>query len=196
MGNCNGLTVPWPYKPVQPILPNPPTRTPPEENKNRGPLPKLYPNRDPGGNQPLNGGDNGGDDNNGGNGEKIDCGDNGIGAYIAGFFEMEKYRKELVNRQWPGADKFYHCLAHCETARKYGRDVAAFWGASRELSDIFRHWQFTQKGRDWYAKDVEADIAADRAGINAPSNKSCVAACMDEFRPPPLSDGKRFTYSQ
>ena len=76
-----------------------------------------------------------------------------------------------------GADKYFHCMANCQAAKRGlgGRTAAEWISEIRELTDEYI------KGDPKSA--CEADRAANRQGRNFYPNKSCKENCKS-LRPP------------
>ena len=80
-----------------------------------------------------------------------------------------------------GADKYFHCLAHCCAAKKGARQTAVIIGLARELCDICRK-------RDRLLEeflDSMSDMEANQHGLNCPKDKSCKGWCS-KYRPKTL----------
>lgn len=78
----------------------------------------------------------------------------------------------MVERNFVGADKFYHCLAMCEVSSRGALDAsfAASVGVAREL------YQQHVKGEP--AMECAADNQANGLGIAAGlRNQSCASSC-------------------
>jgi uncharacterized protein RhaS with RHS repeats len=84
--------------------------------------------------------------------------------------------KEMRDKNVKGADRYYHCLAHCE-ANKASPATARAVGYGREAVDIgvnFCRRKNTAK-EQW--KDAKEDMKANQHGWNCPENKSCEEQC-------------------
>jgi RHS repeat-associated protein len=78
-----------------------------------------------------------------------------------------------------GADKYFHCLAHCCSAKKGAKQTAAIIGLARELCDICRN-----KSDNLLKEflDSMSDMEANQHGLNCPKDKSCKDWCA-KYRP-------------
>ena len=101
---------------------------------------------------------------------------------------LTDYFKEYLNMRKAntiGADKYFHCLAHCNLARATSKDFAKKMGRAREVSDNLLPYLLSglrgevseslKKG----LADSKEDLAANNAGINCDCNKTCVECCTD-----------------
>ena len=75
--------------------------------------------------------------------------------YIVGGVIMVRYYDEMRERNWIGADAYYHCLASCKAARCAGPGTSLNLGILREVSDAIRG-----RGRS------NDDIGSDPYGIS------------------------------
>lgn len=79
---------------------------------------------------------------------------------------------DMVERNFVGADKFYHCLAMCEASKQGALDAsfAASLGVAREL--------YQQHGKGEPPEECAADDRANGQGIAAGlQKKDCVSSC-------------------
>jgi serum amyloid A protein len=77
-----------------------------------------------------------------------------------------------------GADKYFHCLANCEAARR-----GAGGRAASHLVSYVREVYGVVKGDPW--DDVNEDMSANSCGRNAPPGQSCADTCRP-YLPPRL----------
>jgi RHS repeat-associated protein len=96
----------------------------------------------------------------------------------AAYTFLINYRK-MRKANTIGADKYFHCMAHCESAKKGAVQTAAALGAAREFCDILRN-----KGGDLWAEILDSmrDLAANLHGLNCPPDRSCKDWCS-KYRP-------------
>jgi hypothetical protein len=98
---------------------------------------------------------------------------------------MWYYYKEMKDKNFIGADKYYHCMAHC-TASALGPEgifVSLIVGYGREVIDypknIAKKNPKTHKGmtpsQSW--KDCIEDLDANAWGRNGPPNQPCTDRC-------------------
>jgi hypothetical protein len=116
-----------------------------------------------------------------------------IKEYLDGLNMMEERRQDMKEKNRIGADKFYHCLANCEVARKYGKDVSEFWGNVRELTDKYRPDHLIEnrikRGRAIIPEDHASDQKANEYGRNAPLLEySCWDWCLEKYPAGPTKD--------
>ncbi|MCG3197195.1 MAG: hypothetical protein GHCLOJNM_01680 [bacterium] len=87
------------------------------------------------------------------------------------------YYRLMKEANFIGADKYFHCMAHCESKKQCGAgDIARDYGRKREVIDSWLNW-FRGK-----PNDSESDIAANDLGLACPSDKECKDQC-DSVRP-------------
>lgn len=80
----------------------------------------------------------------------------------------------MVERNFVGADKFYHCLTMCEISSRGALDAsfAVTFGVAREL--------YQQYGKGELEEECAADNRANGQGVAAGlRNQSCPDACSD-----------------
>ena len=101
------------------------------------------------------------------------------------------YYQKMRDVNFIGADKYYHCIAHC-TATKVGPVGSLISGLvsnGREWVDFPHNLLKDPPGPDgpmdvfdsW--EDCSLDINANEVGRNTPPNKTCEEGCQ-QFRPP------------
>lgn len=76
-----------------------------------------------------------------------------------------------------GADKYYHCIAHCRATKEGpgGEFMSIIGGYGKEAKDVFKYGP----------SDCAEDLAANEQGRNAGSSQSCIDQC-NSLRPPGL----------
>jgi Zn-dependent M16 (insulinase) family peptidase len=79
---------------------------------------------------------------------------------------MWYYYDEMRDKNWIGADAYYHCLGSCKAARYAGPDVALVLGFAREATDWLR-------GNEWSNDDISANLC----GIFSSPLQSCEDRC-------------------
>ena len=82
-----------------------------------------------------------------------------------------------------GADKYFHCIAHCKVAKLYSPGMAKWLGILREVTDnMTKYVNSGLKGkvckelRDQLS-DSKEDLKANKTGYTSPSSKSCEETC-------------------
>lgn len=103
---------------------------------------------------------------------KVDpSGLNPIDEMMGGIGDFYRNWKEMRDKNTKGIDKFYHCMAHCESSRRgnTGTGTAYLLGECREVYGTF-------KGDP--KNDADADRQANWTGIEAGvTKKSCEMSC-------------------
>jgi hypothetical protein len=95
--------------------------------------------------------------------------------YWQGFFggagDLYRNYKDMRDANTIGADKYFHCMGHCEAARRGdgGRDVSELIGEGRE--------QFDEKVKGDSRSDCDTDRAANNQGRSGDPNKPCKQIC-------------------
>jgi hypothetical protein len=91
----------------------------------------------------------------------------------------DQYDK-MREANWKNSDKYFHCMANCEAAKK-GHSKGA-----KDLSDL-REW-FDEHIKGDSKQDCDADQEANKHGREAGENgEDCKSAC-DKYRPDGLPD--------
>ncbi len=88
-----------------------------------------------------------------------------VAEYGVGLGIMYYYYQQMKNKNWKGADKYYHCLASCKTTW-VGVGVSFDLGAGREVS------QYLGKG-EWDPGDWKANFR----GLSCPPFQRCEDRC-------------------
>ncbi|MCW5725040.1 MAG: hypothetical protein KIS81_08775 [Maricaulaceae bacterium] len=100
----------------------------------------------------------------------------------------------MVEHNFIGADKYYHCAANCEAAQRgeIGESVANVISDAREVSDVMREIIDQTLGRSdndfsEYIQDAREDLEANefgRAAPHQPGFQSCRVSCMHYWPSP------------
>jgi RHS repeat-associated protein len=91
--------------------------------------------------------------------------------FFGGAGDLYRNYKDMRDANTIGADKYFHCMGHCEAARRGdgGRDASELIGEGRE--------QFDEKVKGDSRSDCNADRAANSQGRNGNPNTPCKQVC-------------------
>jgi RHS repeat-associated protein len=100
--------------------------------------------------------------------------------------EFCKAYHDMVEANTIGADRYFHCMAHCNAAKKGGGGAALCLGLIREGCDNVRN-ACTKKNRPLrQCLDSLGDIAANLHGLHVAEHENCRDRCAI-YRPPGLA---------
>lgn len=85
-----------------------------------------------------------------------------------------KNYRDMRKANTVGADKYFHCLAHCCSAKKGAKQTAAILGLVREICDVCRN-----KSDNLLKEFVDSmsDMEANQHGLDCPKDKPCNDRC-------------------
>lgn len=115
-----------------------------------------------------------------------------------GWDDFRRNRDEMIRVGWKGGgggDKYYHCMANFEAARRgLGGEVAAIiLSYGREWTDFYRNF-YTDVTREFYAdavKDMAANFQGFVGGRRARKELRCFDACKS-LRPPGMENAEEY----
>ena len=109
--------------------------------------------------------------------------------FFRGSSDLYRNFKDMRDANTIGADKYFHCMGHCQASREGagGRDASEFIGEGRELTDEYINNPRKGIPKDKNKKDCDEDREANRTGRDGDRNKSCKEICSP-FRPSGLND--------
>jgi RHS repeat-associated protein len=91
---------------------------------------------------------------------------------------------EMKDKDVPGTDQFFHCLATCRATKATGQSsvVRQFMNSKEFLSDYPRgragfYGDRRRRSHDEMAQDVRVDQAANEQGMECPPGKTCEQNC-------------------
>jgi len=91
--------------------------------------------------------------------------------FFGGAGDLYRNYNDMRDANTIGTDKYFHCLGHCEAARRGdgGKDASELIGEGREL--------FDEKIKGDSRKDCNADRAANNQGRSSNPNIPCKQVC-------------------
>jgi RHS repeat-associated protein len=100
--------------------------------------------------------------------------------FFGGAGDLYRNYRDMRDANTIGADKYFHCMAHCQAARRGlgGRDASEFFGEGRELFD-----EYVKRDS---RSECDADRRANKQGRESDPNTPCSEVCSP-LRPNGLS---------
>lgn len=102
-------------------------------------------------------------------------------------WDFWKNYRSMKDANTIGADKYFHCKAHCQAAKEgpVGKGISVVIGEGREYFDEYINNPLKGIPKDKNVKDCNEDREANRRGREGDKNKPCSQTCSP-LRPPGL----------
>ncbi len=110
-----------------------------------------------------------------------------FGPVTNALWDFWKNYRNMRDANTIGADKYFHCMAHCQAAKEgpVGYGLSVIGGEGRELLDEYINNPRKGMTKNENVKDCNADRDANSRGREGDPKKSCSETCAP-FRPPGL----------
>jgi hypothetical protein len=102
---------------------------------------------------------------------------------LQAIWDFGRAYRDMRNANTIGADKYFHCLAHCRAAKKGATATAAALGLGREIFDNVKNLYTGNLGPIDQIMDSAKDMVANAQGLACPKDKTCEQQCSQYVVP-------------